>query len=379
MAMQSETSSADSTMMMKADVVTLIEQALDGAHRAEGNAARDRYRNPVQTLTFFGLTPDMTVVEVWPGGKSAWYTEVLAPVLKGEGRLIIAGIPEDTENKYMARVAKGFSEKLSMHPDIYEGVEVIGYEDPATDSMAEPGVADMVLLSRHYHNFIGRGTEAQIMADAFDALRPGGILAVVQHRAAEDAEPESEARNGYVKVSKVKADAMAAGFEFAGESEVNANAADTRDHEEGVWTLPPVLRVCGEMEDEAERSACTEKYMAIGESDRMTLKFIKPAGVGMMEGMMDEGAEMMNDGAGMMEGMMDEGAEMMDDGAEMMEDGAEMMEDMMDEGAEMMEDGAETMEDMMDEGAEMMEDGAETMEGMMDGGAEMMEDGAEMM
>ncbi|MEE4301358.1 MAG: methyltransferase [Pseudomonadales bacterium] len=249
--------------------------ALSGSHRSEGNAARDVYRHPVETLTFFGITPDMTVVEVWPGGATAWYTEVLAPALS-DGRLIAASYSTESEG-YFGRVARAYQEKLEAAPEVYANVEVIDYQDPTAATLGSEGSADAVLLFRLYHNAINGETEDDILADAFAALKPGGVLGVVQHRSPEDAPDEKDRRDGYVKESKVIADAEAVGFVLEARSEINANARDTHEHPGGVWTLPPTLAVCGEMEDEAEKAACTAEYQAIGESDRMTLKFVKPS------------------------------------------------------------------------------------------------------
>ena len=248
--------------------------ALGGDHRSEGAAARDVYRHPVETLGFFGIKPDMTVVEVWPGGGSAWYTEVLAPTLTN-GQLVAASYDTASEG-YFGRAANAYAEKLAANPEVYGNVTTLVYEDPTSADLGADGSADAVLLFRLYHNAIRGETEDDIMADAFAALKPGGVLGVVQHRSPEDAPAEKDRRDGYVKESKVIADAEAAGFVLEARSEINANPDDTHEHEEGVWTLPPVLALCGDMEDEAEKMACSATWQAIGESDRMTLKFVKP-------------------------------------------------------------------------------------------------------
>ncbi|MEE2890706.1 MAG: methyltransferase type 12 [Pseudomonadota bacterium] len=251
-----------------------ILAALGGDHRSEGAAARDPYRHPVETLGFFGIRPDMTVVEVWPGGGSAWYTEVLAPTL-ADGQLVAASYDAASEG-YFGRAATAYAEKLAANPDVYGNVTTLVYADPAAANLGTDGSADAVLLFRLYHNAIRGETEDDIMADAFAALKPGGILGVVQHRSPEDAPAERERRDGYVKESKVIADAEAAGFVLEARSEINANPDDTHEHENGVWTLPPVLALCGDMDDEATKAACRATWQAIGESDRMTLKFVKP-------------------------------------------------------------------------------------------------------
>ncbi len=254
------------------DIARLLADATAGDHRSDGNRARDQYRNPVETLQFFGLAPDMTVVEVWPGG--GWYTEILAPVLREQGRLIAAGFPEDG-SPYQVRMARALNEKLAAEPDVYDRVEVIGFAPPDHSSMGEPGSADLVLLSRAFHNLIAGNNVDGVLAAAHEVLRPGGVLAVIQHRDLPDAAPEEDVRTGYVREDYVIERVTAAGFELADSSEINANPRDTRDHEAGVWTLPPSLRLCGQVEDEAERAACEAQYRAIGESDRMTLKFVK--------------------------------------------------------------------------------------------------------
>jgi predicted methyltransferase len=249
--------------------------ALAGDHRSEGAAARDIYRHPVETLNFFGIRPDMTVVEVWPGGGSAWYTEVLAPALP-EGRLVAAGYSTEAEG-FFGRAAQAFGEKIEARPDVYGNVEIIDYQDPTSAELGEADSADAVLLFRLYHNAIRGETNDDIMADAFAALKPGGVLGVVQHRSPEEEPDEVDRRDGYVKESTVIADAEAAGFVLEARAEINANPNDTHDHSEGVWTLPPVLALCGDMEEGPEQIACEVEWRAIGESDRMTLKFVKPA------------------------------------------------------------------------------------------------------
>ncbi len=255
------------------EVRALVEQAAEGEHRSAENRERNRSRNPADTLVFFGLQPDWTVVEVWPGG--GWYTEVLAPVLREQGRLVAASYPEGAEG-FRGRIGREFNEKLRENPSVYDRVEVIDYGSPAGTALGEPESADMVLLSRHFHNFIREGIVGEVLADARAVLRPGGVLAVIQHRADEDAVPEVEQRTGYVRQSWLVERVEQAGFRLDGQSELNANPADRKAYPAGVWTLPPSLRHCGAMEDDEERAECERKYREIGESDRMTLRFIKP-------------------------------------------------------------------------------------------------------
>ncbi|WP_420427352.1 class I SAM-dependent methyltransferase [Algiphilus sp.] len=252
-----------------------IAEAAEGAHRSEAHIARNAQRRPVETLSFFGLRPDMTVVEVWPGG--GWYTEVLAPVLRDEGRLIAASYPLDGRMLFRVQMTRDYRAKLAQYPELYRAVEHMPFLPPTHGDLGAPGTADMVLLSRHFHNFIAAGITEPVLEAAYAVLRPGGILAVVQHRAAESSVPESEQRDGYVRESFVIEQAEQAGFQLDARSEINANPKDTRDHAAGVWALPPSLRACQSIEDADERARCEEKYRAIGESDRMTLRFIKPS------------------------------------------------------------------------------------------------------
>lgn len=237
---------------------------LAGAHRSEANRARDQYRHPAETLAFFGLQPGMTVVEVTPGG--GWYTEVLAPILSGHGKLYAAhGIPEASE--YAAKSLAGYQAKLASDP-IYKAVEVTKFGKGHYDGLAPAGSADMVLTFRNVHNWYMADFAGDAFKAFYKALKPGGVLGVVEHRLPEDRPDETMKSSGYMKRSTIVALAEAAGFKLAGESEVNANPKDTADWPKGVWTLPPNFR---------EGDETRAKYAAIGESDRMTLKFVKPA------------------------------------------------------------------------------------------------------
>jgi predicted methyltransferase len=268
----------DTAIIMEAseriETGALINESISGPHRSDESMARNIYRSPVETLLFFGLRPEMTVVEVWPGG--GWYTEVLAPVLREKGRLVAAQFPEDAESRYQSRTANAYASKLAAEPDIYDRVQVVPFSPPEHPSLGPSDSADMVLLSRNFHSFIGAGLVDDVLHAAFDVLRPGGILAVIQHRAGEDSPPAEEGQQGYVRESYVVDRVTEAGFQLEDRSEINANPNDLRDHPEGVWTLPPTLRYCGNMEDVAQREACERHYRAIGESDRMTLRFVKP-------------------------------------------------------------------------------------------------------
>lgn len=249
-------------------VAQQLRAALAGSHRSDAERARDPYRHPVDTLLFFGLRPDMAVVELWPG--RGWYTAVLAPVLDPEGRLVVAGHGAHAKGE-RARIAQAYRERLEREPEIYAGVGRTVLAPPEQIKLAEPGSADMVLSFRNCHSWVNEGVLPEVLAAAYRVLRPGGVFGVVQHRAADGAEPRRSAEQGYLPEAFVIEQAKQVGFELDARSEINANPRDTKDHPHGVWSLPPTLRG-----GEKER----EKYLAIGESDRMTLRFIKPASSG---------------------------------------------------------------------------------------------------
>jgi predicted methyltransferase len=247
------------------DVGALVDKALAGDHRSERNRARDVHRHPRETLVFFGLRPDMHVAEVWPGG--GWYTEVLAPVLRDAGRYYAAHYHiNDNTHRYYRSSQREFVEKLAKRPDVYDKVVVTGLLPPHLD-MAPKGMLDLVLTFRNVHNWTQEGFDAQMFRAFFDALKPGGVLGVVEHRAQDGTTLADMKRSGYMTEAYVIKLAQAAGFRLEAKSEVNANPRDTKDHPRGVWTLPPSLRL-----GDTDRA----KYLAIGESDRMTLKFVKP-------------------------------------------------------------------------------------------------------
>ena len=248
--------------------VELIEKWMDGSHRAPGNVVRNPYRHPRETLTFFRLKPSMTVVEIWPSG--GWYTEILAPVLRDRGKYYAAGFALTAKRtpEWRKKMQREFQSKLAVRPDLYDRVVVTELSIPERADMAPAGSADMVLTFRNIHNWM-KGDYASGMFEAmFDALKPGGVLGVVEHRAKKGTSRDQMVESGYVTEAHVKKLAEGAGFRFVDGSEVNANPKDTADHPVGVWTLPPTLRL-----GEKDRA----KYLAIGESDRMTLRFTKPA------------------------------------------------------------------------------------------------------
>ena len=243
-----------------------LTAAVAASTRAPANVLRDKYRNPAATLSFFGVKPNHTVVEIWPGG--GWYTEILAPYLaSGGGKLYLAA---------PGWGRSGIDKLKAANPALYGSLPVADF--PVFDGKpaeVPAGSADAVLTFRNVHNWkmgYRRDDKQDYSAEAFRQiyamLKPGGVLGIEDHRLPESADAARERSSGYIKVSTVRALAEQAGFRFAGSSEINANPRDPADWPNGVWTLPPSLR-----NGDADR----EKYLAIGESDRMTLKFVKPA------------------------------------------------------------------------------------------------------
>ncbi len=243
-----------------------IKAALAGSHRRPGNADRDKYRHPLETLDFFGFKPTMTVVEFAPG--EGWYTELLAPALAKRGKLYLpTSDPNGPADQRSTLNGQRFRAFLDTSPELYGNAQTIVVNN-AAPQLGLDSVADMVLLVREIHGFYNMKTLGPWLAEAWKALKPGGVLGVVQHRAPAGANPADTAKNGYVDQGWVIAQIEAAGFKLAGKSEVNANPKDTKDYPEGVWSLPPTYR---------EKDTNRAKYAAIGESDRMTLKFVKVA------------------------------------------------------------------------------------------------------
>jgi len=243
-----------------------LERVLAGDHRSEANRARDAWRHPKETLEFFGLRQDMTVMEVWPGG-GGWFTEVLAPTLREKGKLILASWDPKSESKYVQENSKKLAAKLAERPDVYDRVTMAALQNPNELKPVPDNSVDMVLTFRNIHSWMGNDAAEEMFAAMFAALKPGGILGVTEHRGSNDVPQDPKGKTGYVRTDYTVALAKAAGFELAGESEINANPKDTKDHPNGVWSLPPTLRG-GDVD--------RDKFVAIGESDRMTLKFRKP-------------------------------------------------------------------------------------------------------
>ncbi len=244
-----------------------LDAVIAAPHRTPEFVARDIYRHPLETLNFFGIRPDMTVVEIWPG--SGWYTEILAPYLRDAGQYYAAtqaaSLPNASDGT--KKGVASFREKLAATPDAYDKVHLSEFKPPERVEIAPQSTADLVLTFRNVHNWMAAEYEADAFKAFYAALKPGGVLGVVEHRAPAGQSREQSKQNGYVTEAYIKALAYGAGFEFAGSSPVNDNPRDTKDYPEGVWTLPPVLRL---------KDVDRDKYLAIGESDRMTLKFVKP-------------------------------------------------------------------------------------------------------
>jgi predicted methyltransferase len=243
-----------------------LDRALAGPHRSAANRDRDRYRHPKETLEFFGLREDMAVMEVWPGA-GGWWTEILAPVLHDKGAYYAAQWDPDTDSKYVQEGLAAFRAKLTAQPALYDRVNVVALQAPAKLAPVPPASLDLVLTFRNLHNWLMRDQALDMLRAIHATLKPGGILGIKDHRADPGKPVDPKAASGYVNEQYAIDLARQAGFELIGTSEVNANPADTRDWDQGVWTLPPTLRL-----GDKDRA----KYLAIGESDRFTLRFRKP-------------------------------------------------------------------------------------------------------
>lgn len=250
----------------ESETTSLLAGILASSDRSEGNANRDQYRNPEATLGFFEVTPRQTVVEIWPG-RNGWYTEILAPLLRENGQLYCAHWGAESTREYFRTSRASFDAKLAAQPQVYDRVQVTVLEPPRLLAIAPPGTADRVLTFRNVHNWMKAGQADAVFAAMFIALKPGGLLGIVEHRAPEGTPEEVMIQSGYVTESRVIELAAKAGFELVAKSELNANPKDSADHPNGVWSLPPSLR--GGDEDRSS-------FLAIGESDRMTLKFRRP-------------------------------------------------------------------------------------------------------
>jgi predicted methyltransferase len=243
-----------------------LDQVLSGEHRSEKNKSRDVSRHPKETLEFFGIEEGMTVVEVWPS--SGWYTEILAPYLNESGQYITASYDLNTDREPFVRFAPVFLKKLAEYPELYSNVRHGIFELPERVEIADPDSVDMVLTFRNVHNWMASGQEQKALRVFYNVLKPGGILGVVEHRGDPSVKQDPKAKSGYVNQAFMIELAETVGFVLEASSEINANPRDTKDHRQGVWTLPPTFASLNEDERKIFRD--------IGESDRFTLKFKKP-------------------------------------------------------------------------------------------------------
>jgi predicted methyltransferase len=248
------------------DDAGLLETAIHAPHRSDANRARDQYRHPKETLLFFGLQPNMTVVEISPA--NGWYTEIIGPFLKMQGQFY-AAVPTLTVDmpEAMKRRDTSYRQMLKVAPELY-GNPVINSYDASAPVFAPNSTADLVVTFRNVHNWAKAGHTQPMFKGFFQALKPGGVLGVVEHRAKAGTPLPQQIESGYMTEQFVIESAIAAGFRLDRSSEINSNPLDTKDHPGGVWNLLPNLRGVAENEK--------SKYRAIGESDRMTLRFTKP-------------------------------------------------------------------------------------------------------
>jgi predicted methyltransferase len=242
-----------------------LSQVIAGEQRSVEHKYRDTYRHPRQTLEFFDVKGNMTVVEIWPG--VGWYTEILAPYLKDHGKLYAAHFSADADQVYFKKNLHEFISKIKSQPKVYGKVELTVLQPPNFLQIAPEASVDRILTFRNVHNWMKNDQAAAVFNAMYKALKPGGILGVVEHRNSALKHQDTRAASGYVSEDYVIALARNAGFEFLAKSEINANSKDTKDYSEGVWALPPALKL---------KDKHRKQYLAIGESDRMTIKFIKP-------------------------------------------------------------------------------------------------------
>ncbi|HEY4210415.1 MAG TPA: hypothetical protein VGM84_02940 [Steroidobacteraceae bacterium] len=246
-----------------------LDRVLAGTHRSEANRARDRYRHPKETLLFFGIRPEMKVLEVWP--EPGWYTEIIAPLVRTKGQYTAAVIPTDPGSRNIENRLDGYRQMLAGQmpagrPDLYDKVDVVTFPSDGSD-VAPANSLDLIVTFRNIHNWMARDVAQQAFASMYRALKPGGVLGVTEHRGNPAVPQDPHAKSGYVNEDYAIRMIEAQGFKLRGKSQINANHADTKDYEQGVWVLPPTFRL-----GDKDRA----KYAAIGESDRFTLKFEKP-------------------------------------------------------------------------------------------------------
>lgn len=241
-----------------------LDQSLAAAERPQADRDRDIWRHPRQTLLFFGLRPNMTVVELDPG--TGWYTQVLAPVLRDRGRYIAALPPVSAQQRGALRERERFDAVIASRPQALDRIQRTPF-NPGVEPLAPDNSVDLVVSFRSLHNWMGDDKAGAAFADIFRALKPGGVLGIVEHRGSPQQQQDPKARSGYVNESTAMRLIESAGFRLVAAAEINANPRDTKDHPRGVWNLPPTL-----IDGDKDRA----RYLAIGESDRFTLKFIKP-------------------------------------------------------------------------------------------------------
>ena len=252
----------------------LIRNAVEATHRDPANSQRDQYRHPLEVLSFFGLQADMTIVEIWP--TAGWWTEILGPYTRPHGIYYAAGFSMTAKRTpdWRKQAQIDFTRKLEASPALYDHIVVTELSVPERTTIAPPNSADRVLTFANVHNWI-KGDYAEAMFVVMHrALKPGGILGVVEHRAKPGTSVEDMKLSGYVTEDYIINLARQAGFVLDARSELNANPKDSTHHPEGVWTLPPSLRYCKSL-NAAEQAPCFDKYRKIGESDRMALRFVK--------------------------------------------------------------------------------------------------------
>lgn len=266
-------SSADTTVSTEtattsgshATAAPTLPEVVAMAHRSDENRARDAFRHPAETLAFFGIRSDMRVLELSPG--NGWYTEILAPYVRDHGQLIAAIPSTDSPSEYRRNSATRFLAQLEERAPIYGTVTTVTLSTPETIELGPDGSVDAVLTFRNLHNWMGDERLDEVLAASFRVLAPGGVFGIVEHRAAPGTDAAAGGESGYLPEAWVIERAVAAGFVLEESSEINANPADTHDHPNGVWSLPPALRG-GDVDRDA--------FVAVGESDRMTLRFRKP-------------------------------------------------------------------------------------------------------
>jgi len=245
-----------------------LEEIVSSELRSDAARARDRYRHPQETLEFFGIRPDMTVLELWPG--DGWYTEILAPFLRADGQLIAAHFNAETEHEYAVffkSALAAYKTKLDLNPGWFDKVQIVPFEPPVTALPTAPGSIDLIVTFRNVHNWLADDNFNEVLRQARLMLKAGGHFGVVDHRAPVSQAVDPRASKGYVNQDWLIKRIVSAGFTLVASSPINSNLLDTADHPNGVWTLPPTLRLpAGED---------PQKYLDIGESDRFTLLFTK--------------------------------------------------------------------------------------------------------